>query len=144
MCLHAARKPGTSYLSSLPLKDQMSESWLQSHWGFLFIHKEDFLSVRVLITERGSPERSLGPSNFGAGPVCRAGGGRLRGHQTPALPSSLQVDGEERAMLLQDSDVVAGGFSLSPHEGQRLECCWDVLATSSVTPSVATVVNWRC
>ncbi|XP_019794240.1 WD repeat domain phosphoinositide-interacting protein 1 isoform X4 [Tursiops truncatus] len=57
-----------------------------------FPPKEGFLPVRVPITERASPERSLGPSNFGAAPVCGAGGRGLGDHQTPALPSCLQAE----------------------------------------------------
>ncbi|XP_026936304.1 WD repeat domain phosphoinositide-interacting protein 1 isoform X4 [Sagmatias obliquidens] len=57
-----------------------------------FPPKEGFLPVRVPITERASLERSLGPSNFGAAPVCGAGGRGLGDHQTPALPSCLQAE----------------------------------------------------
>ncbi|XP_033294264.1 WD repeat domain phosphoinositide-interacting protein 1 isoform X4 [Orcinus orca] len=57
-----------------------------------FPPKEGFLPVRVPITERASPERSLGPSNFGAAPVCGASGRGLGDHQTPALPSCLQAE----------------------------------------------------
>lgn len=48
--LYAARKLGMSQPFYLPLKDQMSKSWFKLHQGFLFIHEEGFLLLRVLIS----------------------------------------------------------------------------------------------
>lgn len=134
-----------SHLSCLPLKDQMSEGWFELHLGFLFTYGESFLPARVLIAERGALQQLLDPSGTGR-LGCRAGGRRHRGHQTPALPLSLQADGEQRALLLRDTDKVAGRFTVPLHTGQRNECCWDVLSawTISVTPLLAIILNWRC
>lgn len=64
----------------------------------------------------------------------RAGGWGHGGHQTPALPSSLRADGEDRTELLKLPRWWQTAFSISLHRDQRCEGHGgDILSTWTIS-----------